>query len=464
MKTLIRWSRGLFDGELRFLLRNSSWTLIGQITNVGVAFAKAILLARALGPTGFGIFSLVVAFIGTIQQFFDLNLGQPFIKFGNDYAAGNSSGKFKALVRTGWLSAAWSAGAFLMVGGFILGGWLSFSTDHQDLRPMWPVLLCLCLSAAVDLTCGFANGLLKYKFLFREASFIEIGGALLELLAILTALAVWGANVGALVGAMAVASVLKSGLTMRILLKYARDLALAGCGAKVADLRSDARALTSFTVSNSLSRSLKTAYSTGDVIILAAVVSAADVGCFSAAKKLGFAIVLITQPLLSTIYAQLSQLIANHRYAAASNLVKKITFIGFGITLPFVLLIMWFREEVAVLAFGSVFRNAGSVLVWMLLIGIVRAVFFWTNSLLLALGRAKERLLYDVLALVLAATLGWVGAKHGGAAGFACGLLVAQALREGIVIVRTRLLLQQKLRDHGLPKLVVTDLVGEPVN
>jgi hypothetical protein len=72
------------DGQLKVLIKNSSWVFFANGVRTLLTFVKSIIIARGLGADLYGNYVLVVAFVGTIQEFFNLNIGAAVIKFGAD--------------------------------------------------------------------------------------------------------------------------------------------------------------------------------------------------------------------------------------------------------------------------------------------------------------------------------------------------------------------------------------------
>ena len=69
------WLFPRLDAQISLLVRNSSWVFSANAVSTLLAFVKSIIIARALGIELFGNYVLIVAFVGTIQEFFNLNIG-----------------------------------------------------------------------------------------------------------------------------------------------------------------------------------------------------------------------------------------------------------------------------------------------------------------------------------------------------------------------------------------------------
>jgi O-antigen/teichoic acid export membrane protein len=77
------------DTQSKTLLKNSSWVFISNLVGAGLAFLRGIVIARGLGAELFGVYTLIVAFIITVQEVLNLNLGAAVIRYGSQYRSEN---------------------------------------------------------------------------------------------------------------------------------------------------------------------------------------------------------------------------------------------------------------------------------------------------------------------------------------------------------------------------------------
>ena len=72
----------LFDKESKTLFKNSSWVFIANTYGVGLAFLRSIVIARGLGAEILGIYTVIIAFVVTVQEILKLNVPLGIIKYG----------------------------------------------------------------------------------------------------------------------------------------------------------------------------------------------------------------------------------------------------------------------------------------------------------------------------------------------------------------------------------------------
>jgi O-antigen/teichoic acid export membrane protein len=64
-------------------MREVGWSLAGTMTQAALGVATTVLLARALGPSGFGVVAILLAVVFTISGLSDLGLSVGFVRIGS---------------------------------------------------------------------------------------------------------------------------------------------------------------------------------------------------------------------------------------------------------------------------------------------------------------------------------------------------------------------------------------------
>jgi O-antigen/teichoic acid export membrane protein len=76
-----------------------SATAVGIYVSVAFGFLGTLFAARELGPDDFGLLAVVVVATGFFQSLLDLTAEEALVKYGFDYAAGESWGRLRRLFR-----------------------------------------------------------------------------------------------------------------------------------------------------------------------------------------------------------------------------------------------------------------------------------------------------------------------------------------------------------------------------
>ena len=85
--------------SLRSIGLRRSATAVGIYVSVAFGFLGTLAAARQLGPDDFGLLAVVVVATGFFQSLLDLTAEEALVKYGFDYAAGESWGRLRRLFR-----------------------------------------------------------------------------------------------------------------------------------------------------------------------------------------------------------------------------------------------------------------------------------------------------------------------------------------------------------------------------
>ena len=85
--------------SLRSIGLRRSATAVGIYVSVAFGFLGTLFAARQLGPDDFGLLAVVVVATGFFQSLLDLTAEEALVKYGFDYAAGESWGRLRRLFR-----------------------------------------------------------------------------------------------------------------------------------------------------------------------------------------------------------------------------------------------------------------------------------------------------------------------------------------------------------------------------
>ena len=430
---LLRPLRRRLDGELRVLAKNSSWVFLANAFRTLLAFAKSVVIARGLGVELYGTFVLVLAFVMTTQEFFNLNLGTAVIKFGADYRGENRLDKLVALAKA---SVAACAGLAVLS---VLAVAAVTAVAYDTLVGAPGLERYVLLFAAVGSLTFFdsvSTGLLRLFYRFRLNSLVQMTTAVIDFVFVAAVLLLFPHQLEPFLLAMIVAKLLDSGVVNGAALWEMWGELKGSRRAPVRLLREDRRTITTFVLSNSGSRTLKTLMDRGDVLLLGALSSSQQVGLYDIAKKLAAVVLRFTDPLVSSIFPQISRLLAERRIGEVRQMLKKLT-VGVGsAALPVLVAAYFLGERAMVTLYGREFAPGGDVFVVHLASMLFAATIFWGLPLIHSLNLITERLRITALMMVVGAVVGYAVAPAYGAVGMAATLLFVKVTISGDMLLR----------------------------
>jgi O-antigen/teichoic acid export membrane protein len=413
------------DHETTILIRNSSWVFIANLVTTGVTFFRSVILGRTLGVELYGIFLIVIAFVVTVQEFFNLNIGTALIKFGADYKANNQEAKFVALLKASY----WLAGTAAILSLIFIIIVSHFGYRIFIKKPgLVPYLIAYAFGGCFGFFQDISTSLLRLYYRFKLNSLITIGSSILEILLLILVVYHFPHQLPYVMVVVVFSMVFQGVLINGVALWEIRRDLRPYLQTRLSMIRTDARRVASFIVNNSASRTLKTLTSNGDVLILGAISGGIQVGLYGVAKRLAFSLLRITDPITNAIYPQVATLISNRRYYEIKRMLKRVTLflsIPLGI---FFMILLFFNEKIIVLIYGGSYRNAGKPFLFLFATSTLGAVFFWTLSVIFGLGKVNLRLLVYAIALIIGAVIALLLAPSLGATGIAIALLTTEII------------------------------------
>lgn len=425
------FARRKLDAESRFLFRNSSWFFLTNANAAVCDFLRSLILARGLGAESFGIFVLVTTLVRAILEFFNLNVGTALVKFGAEYTAAGQPGRLAALLKACYTLAAITAAAsvlFVVVTSFLVYDTFIPQPGFRGYMQLYAIAASLSFFDYVSIS------LLNLHFRFRLNALIKICLDVAELSILAVTLWLLPGDLGALLIAAGGALALKAVAYNAGALWEMRATVRPQWQAPLSALSSDRGRIGSFVINNSLSRTVHTMIFSGDVLLLGALSGAREVGYYTIAKKLAFAVLRLTDPMASSIFPQLAKLTAQKDFAGVRLMLGKVTTVLGALVILLFALAVPFGEQLMVLVYGQDFQPAAKALLLLVAAAGIGASFFWSPSLIISLGRVDARLRAYLAALGVSGAVAWWLVPGYGATGLGAAMLCAVLVMQGVFV------------------------------
>lgn len=410
------------DLESRQLFKNSTWIFISNFFGIALAFLRSVVVARILGAESFGAYAIIVAFVGMIQEFLNLNLGTALIKFGASYHHDGRIDKLTVLART-FLKTS----LITMLVSIAAVACISlFSYERFISRPGLELFVVLyAVAGGTRYFNSIGNGMLRLYYRFKLNSIIQIIMDVVESVLIISVVLIFRNNFEIFFATVIVAAFL-NGLICNLMAWWElRNEFRPYAQSRYNLIREDMKEVRKFVVGNSLANSLKSVMSQGDVLLLGALAGSAQVAFYAVAKKLGYAMLVLTDPLMNSVFPQFSKLLAAGKFREIKTMLRKITTVALVPAIAFLLLAYFISEQVVTLVFGKQYAAAGPPFFWHLAGAVFSTLVFWTLPLVQSLGLIGLRLKIYTLAIVLGTAVAWVLIPDMQAAGMAIALFTA---------------------------------------
>lgn len=434
---LWRFLREKFDAESRRLFRNSTWVFIANANKTAVFFIRFIILARGLGVEVFGLLALIIALVSTTLQFCNLNLPTTLIKFGAEFRADGRADKVVAFIKfclgftliTGVLS--------LTIIGFVLG----YSYERFiEIPGLTPFIMFYAVGESFLSVNGLSAGILRLHDRFRLNSIINIVADWLELV-IVSVVILIAPGLSHVLLALAASMLVRGVIVNTAAFTELGSIYTPFIRETTAILRPERSRIWHFILYNSLGNTLQALARNGDVLLLGLLSSATQVGLYTLAKRLGYFMLRITDPMTNSIYPQLASLVSRGRHREARIMLLKVSLLVLVPVAVISLILFVFGGPLINVVFGIEFNEARHALRILLFAGGLGAVLFWALPVVLSLGMVRLRLLVNLAAISVAAVAGAMLAPHYGAVGIAFArLMIALINKLSFVYVTLRAL------------------------
>jgi len=377
------------DTQSKTLLKNSSWVFFSNFVGTGLAFLRGIVIARGLGAELFGIYTLIVAFIVTVQEVLNLNLGAAVIRYGSQYRSENNRDKIVSLLKIS-LNAS-SVMALLSVTVITVLTFFSYSTFIKAPGMEW-----FAITYAVASSSLFYNQIsrssLRLYFKFRLNSIIQIIMDVTEFILVLVALFFFPKDLFIFMTAILISRFVNGLIPNIAAWRELRPEFQHHLKASTNLIRDQLKAIRKFVISNSIAKTLQSLINTGDVLIIGLISNPLQTAYYAVGKRLAFSILTITDPMVTSIYPQLCKLYAEHRINAIRLMLLKLTLLAAIPAALFATAAFFLNEWIMKVVFGPEYLPAGKTFYLLTWASLIYATFFWIQPLLQALNIMKVRL------------------------------------------------------------------------
>ncbi len=332
--------------------RNIGWLLGGRGFGGLASIAYLGIAARALGPAGFGLFALVLAYGSSIANLAQFNSWQAVIRFGAVHrAAAQPASLTRLLGFTATLDAAGAliGAALAFLGVQLAGTLLGWSPAEQQRAALFGAVLLLSTGAT-------ATGMLRLFDRFDLLTYAETVGPAARVLGAALAWALgWGIDGFLAVWAVAALAEAAAGWVAAL---SARLSPLSFGRAAFAAAPKENHRLWRFVLQNNASSSLDVLWEQLGTLAVGAVAGPASAGAFRIATKLAGAIAKPVGTVTRALYPELARLAAGGERTTLRQVVRRVSLLA-GATSVLLVGVIWLWGPVLIRVFsGRGFESA----------------------------------------------------------------------------------------------------------
>ena len=337
------------------MAKGAGWSIAGTGFGIAASFIAQVILARSLAPTGYGVYSYVLAWVNVAVLVGKLELDTAAIRFVAAYGGKGQNGLLHGFLRYGIrMVAATATGGALIAG---LSAWLLRSHLPSGTAQG---LLAACVLVPLSALLLFSGSVLQG---FRRVPQAQLPGQLLRPVlfggGVLLAGSGLGLGLGAN-GAIAInAAATAVALGVSLLLLRSAVPASVSAATPAFDRALWLRTVRGFMVISAAQLVLS---QQADILVVGTLLSARDAGLYSAASQLSTLIGVGATAISFVVLPAVSELHAQGKTAELQRLVVRTVQASAAVSIPAALL-LGVAGRLALHSYGSGFVGAYPVLV-----------------------------------------------------------------------------------------------------
>lgn len=367
---------------------------------LGLGIVQVGLNARALGPEGMGVLTLVQSYALLLSYFFSFESWQPLIKFGAEAIAEDDRKRLRDLVL---LAALFDLAGVTMSGiaGFAILFWFG------PLLGIEPASLGLAAIFAATLffrVGGATTGVLRLFDRFSVLAGLNIANALLGLAAMIVLFAVGGSLLDYVVSLAALNVLASLMLIVASFMIYRRQGLPPLHDAEWTALRLYMPSFIRFSLATFPLSSVNALRMQMDVFLLGWLVGPSAVGLYSIAQRVSSAAARMTAPVEQVVYPEIAVLCTDKAYTRLRHILVR--FFGFGVVAAAgcVVMILLLGPFIVALVAGPGFGEAVTPLNWLMISVAITCAGFWIRpAIVCSMGPA--RYLFSMIAAGVASAV-----------------------------------------------------------
>ena len=386
------------------VIRSSGSLFSNNTLALGLSVLQGVMATRLLGPAGFGLLGVVMAFASTINSLFSFRMSELVVRYGGEYLNTDQKDKASAAIK----AAALTEGIVSLLAFIVVIITANFAETYiaKTSGTAW-MFTIFALGLLANFNIETSTGILQI------ASRIKLQGILNLVQAIFTTLVIAGAF-------------FFNGNITIVLIAYLTGKTIIGLGMFVAaqvQLRkvlgsgwwrmpfsafTETREMIRFAISSNISATIIKIFRESELIWVGIFLDTTAVGYYRVAYTIVHFLSIPADPLIATTFPEINRLVVEKAWGRLKDFLRKITTLSFIYNLALGLGLLIFGRWVIRIYSGAEFLDAYPAL-FALTIGLVfNYILFWNRPLLLSLGLPEYPIYVTFIAGLLKLVLSFV--------------------------------------------------------
>ncbi|MCB8943119.1 MAG: oligosaccharide flippase family protein [Ardenticatenaceae bacterium] len=410
--------RRFLTADLKALVKDSSWTMGGNIASSGLYLVETMLLARYFSQELLGVYFLIISFPELVQQVLDVRVREVMVRYLSMFVAQNEHRKVMALIKLLWLVDFGVASLALLIVALFSRLVSASLLDDPSFAWLMSLYAVGMLFGSLDSASGpILRVFGRFDMAFGAGLAISVGSFAATLIVVL----VDGGIEGLIYGKVLV--FILSTLVLGVLsLRLIRLEVNSSFRVPLSEIVGYRQEIFRFAFHVNISSTMKTLAGKLDVIIVGAILGPASVSIYKVLTQFSKTLRLLSDPLLLAVYPRFSLLAAQKKVSHINALVKRLTI---GLVFPLsimMIVIIVFRGQLVRAFAGQDYVNYSMIFVIAVAGMVPGLLFFWITPFLLSLDlahlRTKGIVVSKLIGLIALGGLTWLWGLTGSAIGY----------------------------------------------
>lgn len=392
------------------IIRSSGSLLSNNTIALGLSVIQGIMATRLLGPAGFGLIGVVMAFASTVNSILSFRMSELVVRYGGEYLNKDDKTNASALIKLASYTEAFvSLIAFLIV--IVTATFAeNYLAKTSDVAWMFTVY-------AIGLLANFntetATGVLQITDKIKWQGTINLIQAIFTTIIISIAFFFEGSIITVLIAYLVGKSVLGLGLFITAQIQLRKKLNAGWTRTPISAL-TNLREIFRFAFSSNISATIIKVFRESELIWVGLFLDTTAVGYYRVAYTITPFLAIPADPLIATTFPEINRLAVERAWGKLKSFLRKITAFSFAYNILLGIGLIAFGRFIISIYSGDEYLNAYPALV-ALTIGLVfNYILFWNRPLLLALGLPQFPIYVTLIVGVIKLILSFVlVAKYG---------------------------------------------------
>lgn len=392
------------------ILRSSGLLFSNNTLALGLSVLQGIMATRLLGPAGFGLIGVVMAFASTVNSLFSFRMSELVVRYGGEYLERGEKDKASAVVKAASLTEALvSLIAFLVV---VFTAHLAEVHLAKTENAAW-MFTVFALGLLANFNTETSTGVLQITDKLKLQGTINLAQAVLTTFIIAGAFFFNGNITIVLVAYLLGKSIIGLGLFTAAQIQLHKRLGNGWWRAPFSAL-TPTRELIRFAFSSNISATIIKLFRESELIWIGFFLDTTAVGYYRVAYTIVHFLAIPADPLIATTFPEINRFAVEKAWNKLKSFLKRITAFSFAYNLALGAGLILFGQLAIRIYSGADYLAAYPALV-ALTIGLVfNYMLFWNRPLLLSLG-LPEFPIYATLAagIIKLALSFWLVPRYG---------------------------------------------------